>query len=165
MPHCDLAKQCAFFTVRDEGAEMREYLTQLYCAGNFSDCARYRAAMEMGQLVRDDIFPNEDAFLSLFAWSVNSGKARSANAAAVIPSAGHHFPCQKRLKNLPAFFRQPVKLAANTDIAHHRVVRHPAHRARHGPVAHNFIPLAEPGKNELTANLQGMPLLPFHREV
>ena len=75
MPHCDLAKQCAFFTVRDEGAEMREYLTQLYCAGNFSDCARYRAAMEMGQLVRDDIFPNEDAFLSLFAWSVNSGES------------------------------------------------------------------------------------------
>lgn len=72
MTHCNLAKQCVFFAVRDEGKEMREYFTGLYCAGNFSDCARYRAALNVGQeLVPDDMFPNEDDFLSLFAWSVN----------------------------------------------------------------------------------------------
>ena len=72
MTHCNLAKQCIFFTVRDEGKEMHEYLTGLYCVGNFSDCARYRAALDVGQeLVPEDIFPNEDDFRSLFAWSVN----------------------------------------------------------------------------------------------
>ncbi len=71
MPHCYLAKQCVFFAARDEGKEMREYFTGLYCAGNFSDCARYRAAQDMGQeLVPDDIFPNENDFLSLFAWAL-----------------------------------------------------------------------------------------------
>jgi len=76
MTHCSLAKQCAFFAIRDEGTEIREYLTGLYCAGNFSDCARYRAALKlnMGKLVPDDIFPNEDDFVSLFAWSVNRGE-------------------------------------------------------------------------------------------
>jgi len=64
MNHCNLAEDCFFFAVR-------EYLTGLYCTGNFSDCARYRAALSMGQeLVPDDIFPNEDDFLSLFAWSM-----------------------------------------------------------------------------------------------
>ena len=72
MIHCRLAKQCVFFTGRDEGVEMRNYLTGLYCAGNFNDCARYRTMLKMGQeLVPDDLFPNEEAFLSLFAWSVN----------------------------------------------------------------------------------------------
>lgn len=71
MTRCNLAKQCDFFAVRDEGAEMREYLTGLYCAGNFRDCARYRAALDMGELAPTDIFPNEDAFLSLFAWAVS----------------------------------------------------------------------------------------------
>lgn len=72
MSQCNLAKQCFFFAVRDEGQEMHEYLTGLYCAGNFTDCARYRAALEMGQeLVPDDIFPNEDDFVSLFAWAWN----------------------------------------------------------------------------------------------
>lgn len=72
--HCILAKQCAFFAVRDEGREIREYLTGVYCAGNFGDCARYKAALNMGQeLVPDDIFPNEDDFVSLFAWAMNRG--------------------------------------------------------------------------------------------
>lgn len=76
MPHCDLAKQCVFFTVRDEGVEMREYLAGVYCTENFGDCARYRAALEMGQeLVPDDIFPNENDFVSLFAWSANRGES------------------------------------------------------------------------------------------
>ena len=67
MTRCNLAKQCVFFTVRDEGKEMQEYFTGLYCAGNFNDCARYRAALNMGQqMVPDDIFPNEDDFRSLF---------------------------------------------------------------------------------------------------
>lgn len=75
MTHCILAKRCAFFAVREEGKEIREYLTGVYCAGNFGDCARYRAALDMGQeLVPDDIFPNEDDFVSLFAWSVNRGE-------------------------------------------------------------------------------------------
>ena len=72
MIQCNLAKQCVFFAVRDEGKEMREYLAGLYCSGNFRECARYRAALDMGQdLVPDEMFPNEDAFLSLFAWSVS----------------------------------------------------------------------------------------------
>lgn len=72
MNHCHLAENCFFFAVREEGREMREYLTGLYCTGNFSDCARYRAAMDMGQRpVPDDIFPNEDVFVSLFAWAFN----------------------------------------------------------------------------------------------
>ena len=72
MIQCDLTEQCVFFAVRDEGKEMREYLAGLYCAGNFSACARYRAALDMGQdLVPDDMFPNENDFLSLFAWSAN----------------------------------------------------------------------------------------------
>lgn len=72
MSHCHLAKQCAFFSVRDEGKEMHDYLTGHYCAGDFSDCARYRATLDMGQeLVPDDMFPNEAAFVSLFAWSAN----------------------------------------------------------------------------------------------
>ncbi|OGQ86229.1 MAG: hypothetical protein A2512_07600 [Deltaproteobacteria bacterium RIFOXYD12_FULL_56_24] len=72
MRHCNLAKQCAFFAVRDEGKEMHDYLTGRYCTGNFSDCARYQAALDMGQeLVPDDMFPNEEAFVSLFAWSAN----------------------------------------------------------------------------------------------
>ena len=75
MTHCILAKRCAFFAVREEGKEIREYLTGVYCAGNFGDCARYRAALDMGQeLVPDDIFPNEDDFVSLFAWSINRGE-------------------------------------------------------------------------------------------
>jgi len=70
MIHCNLAKQCFFFAERDEGKEMREYLTGLYCAGNFKACARYRAMLAMGRdLVPNDIFPNEDSFRSLFAWS------------------------------------------------------------------------------------------------
>lgn len=72
MIHCILAKQCNFFAVRDVGKEMREYFTGLYCAGNFSDCARYRATLDLRQgLVPDEIFPNEDAFVSLFARPVN----------------------------------------------------------------------------------------------
>lgn len=72
MSQCNLAKQCVFFAGGDEGQEMQEYLTGLYCAGNFSDCARYRAALEMGQeLVPDDIFPNEEDFVSLFSWAGN----------------------------------------------------------------------------------------------
>lgn len=75
MAHCRLAKQCAFFVVREEGKEMREYFTGLYCYGKFRDCARYRAALKMGQKkVPDDMFPNEDAFLSLFAWPGNRQK-------------------------------------------------------------------------------------------
>ncbi len=70
MIHCNLAKQCVFFSGRDEGEEMRAYLTGLYCAGKFNDCARYRALLDLGQeLVPDDMFPNEDDFVSLFAWS------------------------------------------------------------------------------------------------
>ena len=69
MAHCHLAKQCIFFVVREEGREMREYFTGIYCYGKFRDCARYRAALKMGRKkVPDDMFPNEDAFLSLFAW-------------------------------------------------------------------------------------------------
>lgn len=72
MVRCNFAKQCVFFAVRDEGKEIEEYLAGLYCAGNFSACARYRAALDMGhELVPDDMFPNENDFLSLFAWSVN----------------------------------------------------------------------------------------------
>jgi len=75
MTHCILAKRCAFFAVREEGKEIREYLTEVYCASDFGNCARYRAALDMGQeLVPDDMFPNEDDFVSLFAWSVNQGK-------------------------------------------------------------------------------------------
>lgn len=71
MSHCNLSKKCVFFTVREEEQEMREYFSGLYCSGNFGDCARYRAALSMGhELVPDDIFPNEDDFLSLFAWSM-----------------------------------------------------------------------------------------------
>lgn len=71
MSHCNLSKKCVFFTVHEEEREMREYFTGLYCSGNFGDCARYRAALSLGQeLVPDDIFPNEDDFLSLFAWSM-----------------------------------------------------------------------------------------------
>lgn len=67
MIRCNLAKECGFFTLRDEGREMREYFTGVYCAGNFSDCARYRAALDLGrERVPDDIFPNEDDFRSLF---------------------------------------------------------------------------------------------------
>ncbi|MFA7382499.1 MAG: hypothetical protein WC001_03540 [Desulfurivibrionaceae bacterium] len=70
MNRCRLAKQCAFFSVRDEGKEMHDYLTGRYCTGNFCDCARYQATLDMGQeLVPDDMFPNEEAFISLFAWS------------------------------------------------------------------------------------------------
>lgn len=65
---CNFIKQCGFFAVRDEGKEIREYLAGLYCAGDFSACARYRAALKTGQeLVPDDMLPNEDDFLSLFA--------------------------------------------------------------------------------------------------
>jgi hypothetical protein len=72
MTDCNLAKQCFFFATRDEGKEMHEYLTGLYCAGNFRDCARYRAALDSGpELVPENIFPNEDDFRSLFAWSMN----------------------------------------------------------------------------------------------
>jgi|GEM_PF-1305447 len=72
MKQCHLAKQCVFFAVRDEGKEMHEYFTGLYCFGNFNECARYKVALAMGQdLVPDDIFPNEDAFLSVFAWATN----------------------------------------------------------------------------------------------
>ena len=71
MSHCNFIKQCVFFAVRDEEKEIREYLTGLYCAGDFEACARYRTALNMGQeLVPDDLFPNENDFLSLFAWSV-----------------------------------------------------------------------------------------------
>ena len=72
MTHCNLARNCVFFVLHDKEKEMHEYFTNLYCAGNFGDCARYRATLDIGQeLVPDDIFPNEDDFLSLFAWSVN----------------------------------------------------------------------------------------------
>jgi len=71
MTHCNFIKECVFFAMRDEGKEMRNYLAELYCAGDFDACARYRAARDMGQeLVPDDLFPNENDFLSLFAWSV-----------------------------------------------------------------------------------------------
>ena len=79
MTHCNLKKQCVFFAMRDEGKEMHEYLTGLYCTGNFGDCARYRAALAMGQkLVPDDIFPNEDDFVSLFAWSANQRESQTS---------------------------------------------------------------------------------------
>lgn len=81
MIHCKLAQQCVFLAGRDEGEEMRAYLTGLYCAGNFSDCARYRAALDMGQeLVPDDIFPNEDDFVSLFTWAVNLRETQDRKA-------------------------------------------------------------------------------------
>ncbi|MFH1021513.1 MAG: hypothetical protein V1782_13030 [Pseudomonadota bacterium] len=72
---CNFIQQCTFFAVRDEGKEMREYLTGFYCAGNFHACARHKATLEMGQeLVPDDMFPNENDFLSLFAWSAQQRK-------------------------------------------------------------------------------------------
>lgn len=68
MAHCLFAKQCVFFVVREEEREMREYFTGIYCYGKFKDCARYRTALNVGQeMVPDDMFPNEDDFLSLFA--------------------------------------------------------------------------------------------------
>lgn len=71
MIQCNFIKQCVFFAVRDEGKEMHEYLAGLYCTGDFKACARYRTALDTGrELVPDDIFPNEDDFLSLFAWAV-----------------------------------------------------------------------------------------------
>jgi len=112
MTHCILAKQCDFFAVRDEGKEMREYFTGLYCAGNFNDCARYRAALEIGQdLVPDDIFPNEDAFRSLFAWSVTRRKTPAVKpcrshfpgglpicAPEKIPASSDHLPATRQTR-------------------------------------------------------------------
>jgi len=97
MNQCNLAKQCIFFTVRDEGKEIREYLAELYCLGNFHECARYRAALDTGQdLVPDEMFPNEDAFLSLFAWSASQRQspipspATRKSASAPIRHPGRH---------------------------------------------------------------------------
>jgi len=81
MTHCNFIKECVFFAIRDEGKEMREYLAGLYCAGDFNACARYRIALDMGQeLVPDDLFPNENDFLSLFSWSINSINKRCGTA-------------------------------------------------------------------------------------
>lgn len=72
MSNCNLAERCFFFAEREEEKEMREYLTGFYCAGKFNDCARYRAMRNMEPVaVSDDIFPNEDAFISIFAWAIN----------------------------------------------------------------------------------------------
>jgi hypothetical protein len=97
---CNLIKQCIFFAVRDEGKEMDEYLTGLYCAGDFNACARYRTALDMGQeLVPDDMFPNENDFLSLFAWSVNPRESRVSK------------PCRPGRQPVSA----PRKTAASSD--------------------------------------------------
>lgn len=70
MIYCTLWEKCVFFAVREEREEMYEYFTKIYCTGDFHDCARYRAALDMGQeLVPDEIFPNEEAFHSLFSWA------------------------------------------------------------------------------------------------
>lgn len=81
MTHCNFIKECIFFAMRDEGKEMREYLAGLYCAGDFNACARYKTALDVGQeLVPDDLFPNENDFLSLFSWSKNSVNKRCGTA-------------------------------------------------------------------------------------
>lgn len=97
MAHCHLAKQCAFFVVREEGREMREYFTGLYCCGNFRDCARYRAALDVGQeMVPDDMFPNEDDFLSLFAWPGNRQKTQvNKRSRTGYPDRQHVSPSEK----------------------------------------------------------------------
>lgn len=80
MSNCHLAKQCTFFARREEGGEMREYFTAFYCAENFSECARYKTALDLGmELVQDDIFPNENNFLSLFAWALTQRESSSAH--------------------------------------------------------------------------------------
>jgi len=92
MTHCNLTEQCIFFIGRDEDKEIREYFNGLYCAGNFSECARYRAALGMGQeLVPEDIFPNEDDFVSLFFWALNLREGQTGK------------PCRPRCPD-----RQPV---------------------------------------------------------
>lgn len=76
MIRCSMEKKCDFLTAHDHSDELRDYFTGLYCAGNFNDCARYRAAARMGseELVPDEIFPNEDDFRSLFSWaSIKAG--------------------------------------------------------------------------------------------
>lgn len=71
MIRCNMAKECRFFAVHDNEAELRDYFTGLYCAGDFGNCARYKAAAELGkEMVSDEIFPNEEAFRSLFSWAV-----------------------------------------------------------------------------------------------
>lgn len=67
--------------MHDEGKEMLEYLADRYCAGDFNACARYKTALDVGQeLVPDDLFPNENDFLSLFSWSINSVNKRCGTA-------------------------------------------------------------------------------------
>ncbi len=36
MGRCNLKKQCVFFAMRDEGTELHEYFTRLYCAAELS---------------------------------------------------------------------------------------------------------------------------------
>lgn len=71
MINCNLAKDCRFPEIEGPDDELRAYLTSLYCAGNFRNCARYRAAARDGNPVADEILPNEDDFRSLFSWALS----------------------------------------------------------------------------------------------
>ncbi|MGV1097932.1 hypothetical protein ACUUL3_00785 [Thiovibrio sp. JS02] len=68
MQRCEHLAGCFFLdSLVEEDSELASFFRTLYCLADFSRCARYEAAMDLGrEQVPADIFPNEKELVSLF---------------------------------------------------------------------------------------------------